>query len=423
MKTALMGVILLATLATARPAETMAASESTNSSRDTRWKEDLEFLARELPGRHIDFFKIISQRKFERELRKLEMELPQLSDVEVVFRLMRHVASLGVAHTWIGFPPKTPAFHGYPFMLHWFADELAVIAASPDHRDIIGARVVNIGSLTPPQAVAAVAPYISHENKAWLYAQSPLLLRNAELLQQLKIARPDGQLRLSLVRPDGQPLALDLAPCASSEPAQWVSIWDALSIPPVLRRKRFASYWYEYLPEARAIYIQYNSCSNIPEYPFANFARELFAFADSNLVERVIVDLRYNGGGDSSVVKPLVNGLKSRTHLKGREHLYVLIGPRTYSSGVFAAVDLRNEADATLVGEPTGGKPNSYGNTPSFRLPNSQMEVWYCTKNFRLIKYADPFSLNPDIDVVLSLKDFIAGSDPALESALRSPLK
>lgn len=423
MKIALGAAILLGAFANANATETNAAASAAASSPESRWKEDLDYLARELPARHLDFFKLIPKRKFDREVSALESELPRLSDVEVVFRLMRLVAGLRVAHTWIGFPAKAPTFHGYPFKLEWFSDGLAIVAATPEYREIVGARVLRIGSMTPEQALAAVAPYTSYENKPWLYQQSPLLLRNAELLQLLQIAQPDGRVQLSLIRPDGKPLALDITPGDSGEPAQWTSAGDALGVPPVLRRKRQAPYWYELLPEAQALYVQYNDCQDYPSYPFARFARNLFSLADSNAVKRVIVDLRDNRGGSSSVVWPLVSGLKSRPLLKGKDRVFVLIGAGSFSSAIHEAIQLRNEAGATLIGQPTGGKPNCYGDASYFRLPNSQMEVHYCTKNFRLIKNADPPSLDPDIRVALSLKDFLAGRDPVLEAALRHPLK
>ncbi len=423
MKTALVAAILLGAFATAKSADTTAKSPAAASSREGRWKEDVHYFARELPAKHLDFFKLIPQRKFDREIRKLENELPQLSDVEIVFELMRLGARTGVAHTWVGFPPQAPTFHGYPFMLHWFSDRLAVVAATPEYRELIGAYVVKIGPKTPHRAVAAVEPYISHENHAWLYKQSPLLLRNAEMLQVLKIAQPDGRLQLSLIRPDGQPLSLEIPPGDSEEPARWISAWEALGIPPVLRRRRHESYWYEFLPETQVLYVQYSDCTDHPGHPFARFAQDLFGFADSNAVRHVIVDLRYNGGGDSGVVKPLVNGLKSRPRLRGKEHLSVLIGPGTFSSGVHAAVELRGEAGGTLIGQPTGGKPNCYGNAPHFRLPNSQMEVHYCTKHFILAPQVNSPSLEPDIRASCSLQAFLAGRDPVLETALSCPLK
>jgi C-terminal processing protease CtpA/Prc len=138
-------------------------------------------------------------------------------------------------------------------------------------------------------------------------------------------------------------------------------------------------------------------------------------------VDRTVVDLRFNAGGDSRVVKPLIDGLKSRKSLSAEGHLYALIGPITYSSGMMAAMDFKDELHAVLVGEPTGGKPNSFGEVKRATLPNSNLTIYYPTKYFRPISDGDPESIMPDVTVRLTLEDFLAGRDPVLEAALSHP--
>jgi hypothetical protein len=420
MKRALLAAIVLAACTTTDSAQTDASKLAALTSREARWNEDLDYLARELPARHKDFYKLIAKKKFKSQMQTLKSEMPQLSDAEVILRLMRTTASLGVAHTTVRGPTGTLAFGRYPLVMYWYSDGLGVFAATQEYRQAIGAHVVGIGSMTPEQVEAAVAPYISRENDAWLHDTSPRLMATPEVLKSLKIAKPDGTVRLSLIQPDGTPLILEVAPARPSVLRQLIFPWEALHLPmPLCHKHPNASYWYEFLPATQTLYIQYTKCRDDPDQPFEQFVRELFAFADSNPVERVIVDLRTNGGGASSVIRPLIAGLKSRPALTARGHLYALIGRSTFSSGVFAAVDLRDQAGAILVGEPTGGKPNSYGDTPSFKLPNSQLEVRYCTKYFRLIKRGNPPSLMPDMPVTLSLADVLANRDRALELALR----
>jgi C-terminal processing protease CtpA/Prc len=135
------------------------------------------------------------------------------------------------------------------------------------------------------------------------------------------------------------------------------------------------------------------------------------------------MDLRFNGGGNSSIVEQLVEGLKSRPTLTAKGHLYTLISSQTFSSAMFAAMDFRDGIHAILVGEPPGNKPNHYGEQRNFSLPNSKLMVNYSTKHFHLIKDADPSTLKPDIAVRRSLGDFLAGRDPVLEAALHHPLQ
>ena len=197
---------------------------------------------------------------------------------------------------------------------------------------------------------------------------------------------------------------------------------SVLKVPPGLCAKHpDANYWYEYLPEAQCLYIQYNKCRNDPDDPFAGFVTALFAFTGEHRPQRVIVDLRFNGGGSSSVIKPLLDGLKSRPELAAKGHLYALVGSQTFSSGLMAAIDLRDSLHAILIGGPTGNKPNHYGEQRNVSLPNSRLVVHYSTKHFHLILDADPPTLAPDITVSPAISDFLAGRDPVLEAALHQP--
>ena len=140
-----------------------------------------------------------------------------------------------------------------------------------------------------------------------------------------------------------------------------------------------------------------------------------------------MIDLRFNGGGDSSVIDPLQDALAARTKSIGR--LYVLIGPWTFSSAMMNAHNLQqginsygrhNNLKATLVGEPTGDGLNTYGDIKQFELPNSKIAVYYTTKFFGDQKAA-PITPEPEISAPRTLADDLAGRDAALEAAIAAP--
>jgi len=299
---------------------------------------------------------------------------------------------------------------------------LAVVAAEPALREAIGTRVVRIGSETPEKVEAAVTPFIPHENQAWLHYQSPNYIVFDELLVYLKMVPSKEQVEFTFEKADGKRFSLDIPRWPLKARTNMVTAWDALQIPTALYRKRpEAAYWRQYVPVTKTLYIQYNKCQNVGQ-PFESFAQEVLSFADSHSVERVVVDLRFNAGGDSRVVRPLIEGLKSRQSLSARGHLYALIGPVTYSSGLMAAMDFKDELHAILVGEPTGGKPNGFGEVKRATLPNSNLAVFYPVKYFRPMADADPESIVPDIPVSLTLEDFLGCRDPVLEKALSNSL-
>jgi len=190
---------------------------------------------------------------------------------------------------------------------------------------------------------------------------------------------------------------------------------------PLWLRNRTRYYWYEYLPGAELVYVAYNSCRDDPALPFATFVQQLTDFVQANGVKGLIVDLRNNYGGNSEVIAPLYRLIGYFPDSVSA--VSVLIGQGTFSSGMFDAIVLADRYGLTLIGEPTGGKPNGYGNVAYFRLPNSGLTVNYSTKQIvqRPNDYSD--SVAPDIPVAISPADYFARHDPVLMAALTRPAR
>jgi hypothetical protein len=187
--------------------------------------------------------------------------------------------------------------------------------------------------------------------------------------------------------------------------------------PPAWLARRRDYYWFDFLPESRTLFLQFNRCSDDPKQPFAELAQQFFAAADREAPDRIVVDLRHNGGGNSLVIAPLFAGFGSRRKLRARGHLFVAIGPQTFSSGMMNAVQLKDGLGALLVGEPTGGRPNCYGEVMTLELPNSKIRVGYCTKYFEQSK-VDVESVAPDVAAPVTWDDWREGRDPALAAIL-----
>ena len=94
--------------------------------------------------------------------------------------------------------------------------------------------------------------------------------------------------------------------------------------------------------------------------------------------------------------------------------MFVITGPGTFSAATINALDLRNEANAILVGSPTGMRPNHYGEHGEFRLPNSGFRISYSTRYYRF--GADTVSgVVPDQGIEPTWTEFRAGRDPLME--------
>jgi C-terminal processing protease CtpA/Prc len=99
----------------------------------------------------------------------------------------------------------------------------------------------------------------------------------------------------------------------------------------------------------------------------------------------------------------------------------VVINRGTFSSAMLNAIQLDDQTNATLLGEPTGGKPNSYGEILSFPLPHFGLSVVYSTKYFELRPGSDAPSVFPHVAIPLTASDYFAGIDPVLSAFAEAP--
>jgi hypothetical protein len=220
---------------------------------------------------------------------------------------------------------------------------------------------------------------------------------------------------------EGRRMELDLAPVSQSELAQLpIFNWPGVrrwTRPLILTRPNSLNYWYEYLEGQRTVYFRYRRCQEMASQPFAGFSQELLSFLDTRDVDRLIIELRDNTGGNSGILDPFIEAIRSRPRFNQTGKLFVLINRGTASSGMLNANTLQLRTRAILIGEPTGGKPNSYGEVRNFTLLHSGLTVNYSTRFFRL-RQDDLPALMPDVFVGYPWSALEAGRDPVLEAAL-----
>jgi len=397
--------------------------------RESRWREDFQFLAKGLSAKGTtidlqrgissrgqkDFEKLYPKETFDAEIVSLSSEVATLPDSEIVLRLMRLMASSHVAHNIVRIPLSNGFFNRLPIEFSWFSDGLAVTAASADQLGTLGTRVVKVGSMTPEELLVAVTPYISHENDSWLRSEASGFIRWGAVLRHFHLLDSDRRLALTLERPGGEMFTVSVPVVDPRVKTQ--TLTEGLHLATLLALSRpTQNYWHQFLPESQTCYIQFNACANDPQVPFKEFAKQVLADIDARAPKKIVIDLRANSGGDSRIISPLEKGLAAR--LKTIEHIYVLIGPATFSSAVDNAVELRRSLKAILVGTDAGQGAGGYGEVKLLTLPNSKLVVQYTTKFFGAGKEFD--ALSPDLKAPRKLEDALAGRDTALEAALRA---
>lgn len=383
------------------------------------WREDLDFLAEELPKQHVNLFHTMTQAQFERAVRALRERIPALARHQVIVELARLVALIGDGHSRLDLAdgPKI-TFQRYPLRLYFYSDGLFVQAA--EDAQAVGARVVAIGDTPIAQAYARVRELVSRDNEVWVHHIAPALLVIPEVLHSLKLIEDMQCAPLTIEQPNGARATIDLRPCSSNAPVTWVDAAEQTDAPmPLWLRAPENKYWFTHLPDTNTLYVQYNAVRDKPEETVAEFFDKVFTFADARQVDRFILDIRRNSGGNGYLNQPIIHGLIKRDRINQPGKLFTIVGRGTYSAAMMLTDDLEKHTKTLFVGEPTGASPNMYGDAEKIVLPNSALEIWASALRW---VYSEPRDnrpwIAPDILAVLASDDYRARRDPALEAIL-----
>ena len=172
--------------------------------------------------------------------------------------------------------------------------------------------------------------------------------------------------------------------------------------------------------DPRTVYVRYRQVRNAEGgETIARFADRLFGYVDSAGVERLIVDIRSNGGGDNYLNQPLVHGLIASRRVNRPGRLFVITDRGTFSAAVSFAADVERNTHALFAGEPTGDPPNSCGDPRRVILPASGIVVRVSALYWQ---QSDPRDarpwIAPDLPAPESFADYLARRDPALEAVM-----
>lgn len=392
------------------------------------WTEDLEFLARELPRRFVRFDEAVDRAAFEAEVAALGPELPGLPRHRKVVELMGIAALPGTGTGHTGIPPfQRPLDWGfYPLYAWLFDDGVWITLAGAGAEEALGAQVLAVGGRPVEEVLTAAAPYLPADNEVGRKALLGAVLSFPEMLQALGVAGDDGAAELTLRATGGEPFALRMEPVrlASLGGLRWgqalqepVEAWS-----PADPRPRARAHWLEYRPEERLLYVQINEVRNAEGQTFEELARRVAEAADEHEVERCVLDLRANGGGNNQLVEPLVAALSGHAELDRRGVLYALVGRRTYSAAGNLASALELRTKTLFAGEPTGSSPNHYGDAVDVLLPRSKIVVGISTRYW---EDGGPHDRRPwiapsapELAVPFTHADHAAGRDPVLAAVL-----
>lgn len=401
--------------------EIVGPTHADGMDRDEGWRTDVRLLGREA-HRRAPF---PPSAEFDTAVDTLVAAIPELSDGHIVVELHKLLALLGDGHASIKLPDDRNDLHKFlPVQFYLFDEGLFITSTAPEHAALLGAQVTAIDGHSVADALAALDPLVCRDNDWGPKARLAWMLRRVPLLHALGVAgSPDA---VTLTAADGTVATLpaearaDWAADELTARPGWLFLPDTIAGElPLYLRNCDACYWYEYLPEQRVVYFQFNAVADDPEESFADFLRRLFDFVDGADVDRLVIDIRWNGGGNTFLVQPLVHGLIQRPRINRPGGLFVILGRQTFSAAQNTTTFLEEHTHATFVGEPTGSRPVFVGETIPFTLPYSKIHANISDLYWQTAWPMDRRTwIAPQIYTPPTFAAFRANRDPAMDAIL-----
>lgn len=392
-------------------------------SREDLWKKDIEYLKTELAKKHKNLFHKTPQSVFNSKLDSISEIINKKTDTELYLALQEIVALMGDDHTSIN-NPNFNKLGVFPIRLNWFSDGIYVVNTAKKYSKLLNKKVIAFNNIPIEDVINITSKISSHENSAvkkshfLAYGPSKIILEYYGIISSdsLFIAYEDH----------GKVKTIGIKSIAYSKEVKvnWTGYQPKKRA--LCDKNRRKIFWFEYNDTTKILYAQYNKCISKELYQkhgrrkaakklpsFNKFSKALIKQLESHDIEKFIFDMRYNPGGSSIQGTLLVKQIAKIESINQKGKLFVITGRRTFSSAVLNTLDFQNYTHAIFVGEPSGGKPNHFGEVKRFTLPNSGLRVNYSSKYFTHAK-EDSDSFYPDKEIYISFEEYLNGIDPVM---------
>lgn len=414
------------------------------------WNHDLDLLVRDVETVDPGAFVKMPKRQFLASVAKLKADLPRLTEEQRMVRAMQIVGAIGDSHTQL--EPDNPHFaYWYSFRLYQFTDGYFITAAFKTDADLAGAQVLEIAH-KPVGTVVNATRALRGKDTQFAALEETFVVSSPPLMKGLGFAEPDGSLWIKARLVNGQIVERRLQPRKADDPkftddaatfdwhfraemggppigteADWISAYNSatyadfrttdLMRPLRLMNRRL---WVtKALPDKSAYYIQLNFIGDRPDETMDSFFRKALSEVDQLKPKSLIVDVRYNFGGDGSRNIPMIHEFIKREDNPPWKNLYIITGRRTLSAAVMFIAHFQTHVPCSFIGEPAEAPLDHYGDATNIRFNRIGARLSLSTLYHKLDDSADASAFFPvAVPAPMAFADYVSGRDPAVDPIL-----
>ncbi len=417
-----------------------------------QWLQDIDELVAKIEQYHPDPYHHYPQQQFYHEVRSIKDSINNEKPVTTTMAMMQLVSKLRDRHTVLH-PLDPNGFNDWlPIYIYSFEDGFYVVSTLEKYQNLLGKKLISINGTDISDIFELTTDLHPSDNDIGR-TQNTYYLSSMQVLEVLGIA--DALSAVTVTYKDANDSLANLEVTSINIPfnlneslfwgemygpmdeahydqytmafqnlklSEWrnKSLAEKQGIPQFLRHRR--GYWYEYIADKNAMYVAINYSTHNGRNGFDSFRAfldEVFGLVDQKPIDKFILDIRFNPGGDGSTTLPLVHEIIKRDKINQYGKLFTLTGRKTYSAAQMIYAEMLKHTNTLLVGEPAGAPVNGYGDPGTFSLSNSGMQLHISTLYWQMGHPADDSWLQVvDLPFVFSGKEYVAGQDRALNYLL-----
>lgn len=364
--------------------------------------------------------------------------LEEMTDAEVMVALSQAVALADNAHTRLYLLRNRTVFRRLPIRFWWFGDSLRIVRATDSYAGQLGCQVDTISGVEALAARARASTAFAG-NRSWTDYKSAYFLSSAETLEGLGLAAADTPIEFGLSDCESETLVSvealalersdtlveswwDLSPQLGARDGWQQQLAAQNQSAPIYLTQSDHNHRFQRLDDPALLYVQFNRSERMDGQDFDDFSDALLDELQAQPTRALVIDLRFNTGGNASVLEDLTERLAAASSDMRR---YVITGRATFSAGITVAAQWRGIGDVTIIGEPVGDRLDYWAEGGNIILPNSGISAHFANgahrysgadcpdENYCLQLEID--SLAPDIPLSPTWSDYIAGRDAVLD--------
>ena len=396
----------------------------------TEWQSDLRQLQQTVHEKYPNLFHNITSAKWDDAVEKFYQEMPGLNNQQILAGFMKMVALFHIGHTQMNLfglhQQHSPiSLHRLPYQLYWFNDGVYILSAAKEYEKAVGGKIIKIGMLNTADALEAMRPLVSYENEQGFRGNAMFYLATPEFLKVQGITQSNDEAAITYSK-NGKEETVIFKPANSNGgfsmtglefPLDWVVAKKPTASSPLWQKEPSLFRYMEYLPDRKTLYVRHSVNLNDGDKTIASFFGNMADFIDKNDVQKLILDIRTNGGGNNQLNKPIITSIIRSGKINQKGKFFCIIGRRTFSAAQNLVNELEKYTEVTFIGEPTSENVNFYGDIRTETLLNSKLQAnlsWLWWQNL------DPRdkrkATSPEIAIDMQFSDYYNNDDPVLQA-------